>query len=71
MNLPHDLRTELDEASARDILERILDGCIAFEPAARLLLMATDFRNHEARIVIAPERRRKPFIVPRSQPDHA
>jgi hypothetical protein len=58
------LRTELEEASVRDILDRILDGCIAFDPAARFVLTMTDFKTGSARVVVSPERRRLPFIIP-------
>ena len=61
-----DLRTNTEDAGLRDILERILNGVIIFEPLARLLLSKTDLKSTVTRVVIAPERRHFPFIVPRS-----
>jgi hypothetical protein len=60
------LRTNTEDAGLREILERILTGVIVFEPSARLLLTMTDLKSAATRVVIAPERRHQPFIVPRS-----
>jgi hypothetical protein len=61
-----DLRTKTEDAGLREILERILTGVIIFEPSARLLLTMTDLKSAATRVVIAPERRHRPFIVPRA-----
>ena len=60
------LRTKTEDAGLREILERILSGVIIFDPSARLLLTITDLKSTPTRVVIAPERRHQPFIVPRS-----
>jgi hypothetical protein len=60
------LRTKTEDAGLREILERILTGVIIFDPLARLLLTITDLKSAPIRVVIAPERRLRPFIVPRS-----
>lgn len=52
-----------EDTSLIETLERILDGCIVFEPSARLLLGTTDFQATGTQVVVAPERRRKPFLV--------
>jgi hypothetical protein len=62
LHLP--LRTEAQDASLLDILDRILDKGIVFEPLVRIMLSETNFQTRDHRIVIAPERRNKPFIVP-------
>lgn len=59
------LRTNPEDASLKDILERILTGVIVFEPLARLMLIKTDLKSDATRVVVAPERRHQPFIVPR------
>jgi len=38
---------------------------IVFDPLARLLLTKTDLKSAPTRVIIAPERRHLPFIVPR------
>jgi hypothetical protein len=58
------LRTKTEDAGLREILERILTGVIVFDPLARLLLTITDLKSAAARVVIAPERRHHPFIIP-------
>ena len=60
------LRTNTEDASLKDILERILTGVIIFEPLARLMLIKIDLKSDATRVVLAPERRHRPFIVPRS-----
>jgi len=64
--LHRDLRTNTEDAGLREILERILAGVIVFEPLTRLLLCNTDLKSTVTRVVVAPERRNRPFIVPRS-----
>lgn len=59
------LQTDTEDVGLREILERILTGVIVFEPSARLLLTVTDLKNAATRVVVAPERRYRPFIVPR------
>jgi len=59
------LRTNTEDAGLKEILERILTGVIVFEPSDRLLLMMNDLKNAATRVVVAPERRHRPFIVPR------
>ena len=61
-----DLRTKTEDAGLREILERILTGVIIFEPLARLLLSKTDLRSTATHIVVATERRERPFIVPKA-----
>ncbi|HXW15977.1 MAG TPA: gas vesicle protein GvpJ [Terriglobia bacterium] len=58
------LRAETEDASLADILDRILDKGIVLDPWVRVVLGATDLRSRNNRIVVAPERRRKPFIIP-------
>lgn len=58
------LRTNPEDAGLREILERILDGIIVFEPSIRLLLSMTDLTRAATRVVVAPERRHKLFVVP-------
>ena len=62
MHLP--LRTNTEDAGLNEILERILTGAIVFEPSALLLLTMTDLKDATSRVVVAPERRHHPFIVP-------
>jgi hypothetical protein len=61
------LQIKTEEAGLREILERILTGVIVFDPLARLQLTMTDLKSAAARVVVAPERRLRPFIVPRRQ----
>ena len=63
MHLP--LRTNTEDAGLKEILERILTGVIVFDPSSRLLLIVTDLKNATTRVVVAPERRHRPFIVTR------
>ena len=62
-----DLQIKTEDAGLREILERILTGVIIFDPLARLLLTMTDLTSAATRVVIAPERRHQPFIVPRAK----
>lgn len=58
------LRISTTDASLREILDRILDKGIVLEPWVRVISGVTDLRAKGKRIVVAPERRRKPFIIP-------
>lgn len=62
--MPPFLRTSPEEISANDILDRILEGCIAFDPTTRILLVKTDFVRERPRVIVARERRRHPFRIP-------
>jgi hypothetical protein len=57
------LRINTEDVGLRDILERILTGVIVFDPSARLLLTTIDL-TAATRVVVAPERRHRPFIIP-------
>jgi len=58
------LRADNDSVQTIEILARILDGCIAFDPYSRVLLGTTDFASSDLRIIVGPERRRNLFVVP-------
>jgi hypothetical protein len=58
------LRAAPEDTSLTEVLERILDKGIVLDPWVRVVLGATDLRSKDNRMVVAPERRRKPFIVP-------
>jgi len=60
------LRIVPEEASLIEVLERILDGCIAFDPSARLSLGSADLKANKASVVASPERRSKPFLIPKN-----
>jgi len=60
---PH-LRVPTGDASIIDLLDHILDKGILIDPSVRLLLSGIDLRSPEFRIVVAPERRRRPFVIP-------
>lgn len=62
--MQQNLRADNDSVQTIEILARILDGCIAFDPYSRVLLSTTDFTTTDLRIVVGPERRRMLFIVP-------
>jgi hypothetical protein len=66
---PLHLRTNPEDVGLKEILERILGGVIVIEPSDRLLLMMTDLKTLATRVVVAPERRRRPFIIPRVKAD--
>jgi len=53
-----------DDVSTVELLERILDKGIVLEPWARIMLAMNDSRMTNSRIVVAPERRCQPFVVP-------
>jgi hypothetical protein len=57
------LRTSPEDVGLKEILERILDGVIVFDPSVRLRLIAADLKTAGTRVVVAPERRRHPFTV--------
>jgi hypothetical protein len=63
------LRTNPEDAGLKDILERILNGVIVFEPSDRLLLSMNDLSTVATRVVVTPERRHRPFIVPKGKAD--
>lgn len=50
-----------------DVLDRILDKGIVLEPWARVVSGMIDFHKNGNRIVLAPERRRKIFVVPETR----
>lgn len=62
---PPQLRTELEDAEIKDILDRVLDGCISFDPLVRIQLSSIDLQGREKRVVVAPERRKKRFMISR------
>ncbi len=62
--MQENLRATNDSVQTFEILARILDGCIAFDPYSRVLLSTTDFTTTDFRIVVGPERRRGLFIIP-------
>lgn len=55
--------TDAEDASLSEILDRILDKGIVFDPWIRVGLGATDLRVTGKRIVVASERRRRPFVI--------
>ncbi|MGE5324631.1 MAG: hypothetical protein ACM3SW_17325 [Actinomycetota bacterium] len=61
------LHVQLEDAELKDILDRVLDGCITFDPWVRIRLSSLEVNRTGERIIVAPERRRKPFVVPRQQ----
>lgn len=65
--MQQNLRADLDTVQTLEILARILDGCIAFDPYSRVLLASTNFTSTNLRIVVGPERRRKLFTIPNPQ----
>ncbi|HKV91983.1 MAG TPA: gas vesicle protein GvpJ [Candidatus Angelobacter sp.] len=58
------LRINSEDRSTLDFFDRILDKGIVFDPWARIAIVGIDFCHSPNRIVVAPERRRLPFIVP-------
>ena len=65
MSLP--LRIDPEEASLIEVLDRILDGCIAFEPSARLSLSSANLKTDKTSVVAFPDRRSKPFLIPKTR----
>lgn len=62
MRLP--FKAEPEDATLIEILDRILDKGIVLDPWVRIISGTTDLRTADNRIVVAPERRRKAFVVP-------
>lgn len=60
-------RTDPEDSSLIDVLDRILDKGIVLEPWARVISGTINFREIGNRIVLAPERRRKIFVVPETR----
>lgn len=58
------LRTDPEDSSVLDLFDRILEKGIVLDPWARVALVEINLRRSADRIVVAPERRRSPFIVP-------
>ena len=58
------LRTSPEDLSILDLFDRILEKGIVFDPWARVALVGIDLLRSSDRIVLAPERRRFPFIIP-------
>ena len=54
---------DLEKSGMIEILDRILDKGIVMEPWVRVILADINFSGKNERIVLAPERRRKPFLV--------
>lgn len=65
--MQQNLRADIEDVQTMEILARILDGCIAFDPYSRVLLSTTDFTTTDLRIVVGPERRHTLFIIPGCQ----
>lgn len=61
------LKTEPADSSLAEILDRILDKGIVLEPWARVISATTDLRRIDNRIIVAPERRHKAFVLPASK----
>jgi len=61
------LRIDPEEASLIEVLERILDGCIRFEPSARLFLSSANLKTDNTSVVAFPDRRSKPFFIPETR----
>lgn len=62
------LRIQLEDVELMDILDRVLDGCITFDPGVRIRLAALGVSRSGERVSVAPERRRKPFVIPGQSP---
>lgn len=59
------LRIQLEDAGLKEILDRVLEGCITFDPSVRVRLSTLEIAGDGQTVVVAPERRRAPFVVPR------
>jgi hypothetical protein len=57
-------RVDVSDASLTEILDRVLDGGIVFEPSVRFFLYLINFEDSETRVVVAPDRRRDPLVLP-------
>lgn len=62
-NVTQSVRASREESTLKEIFDRILDGCLVFDPLSRFLLNFTNFSGDRVRVVVAPERRDKPFTV--------
>lgn len=62
------LRVQLEDVELKDILDRVLDGCIVFDPSVRIRLAAFEVIRSGKKVSVAPERRHKPFVIPRQPP---
>lgn len=60
------LRVQLEDVELKDILDRVLDGCIVFSPSVRVRLAAFEVSRSGGKVSVAPERRHKPFVIPSS-----
>lgn len=60
-------RTDPQDSSLMDVLDRILDKGIVLEPWARVVSGMIDLHKMGNRIILAPERRRKIFVVPKTR----
>lgn len=58
-------KTAPEDASLIEVLDRILDKGIVLDAWARVVVGVTDFSGVDNRIVVAPDRRRKPFVIPK------
>lgn len=65
MDLP--FKTAPENASLIEVLDRILDKGIVLEAWARVVVSTTDLRGVHNRVVVAPDRRRRPFAVPKNK----
>ena len=65
------LRTNPEDLTVLDLFDRILEKGIVFDPWARVALVGIDLCRSSDRIVVAPERRRFPFIVPTPTPNRS
>ena len=63
-------RIDPEDSSLREILDRILDKGIVLDAWARVVTAMIDFQTIGNRIIVAPERRRKAFVVPANPRKH-
>ena len=61
---------DLEKSGLIEILDRILDKGIVLEPWARVVLADINFHSKDQHIVLAPERRRAPFLVRKRAPGY-
>lgn len=54
---------DLEKSGLIEILDRILDKGIVLEPWARVVLGDINLQGDHQHIVLAPDRRRKPYLV--------
>lgn len=62
------LRVQLEDVELKEILDRVLDGCIVFDPSVRVRLAAFEVSRSGQKVSVAPERRHKPFVIPPPPP---